>query len=83
MDLSVELTDSQKTILKQVYNFYHFILCLYYLVVLTTLKSFVSQQFREVVKDLQLTNSEDAFLARWLIGKLHGDIICICWVHVS
>ncbi|XP_046633872.1 SEC14-like protein 2 isoform X2 [Daphnia pulicaria] len=42
MDLSVELTDSQKTILKQ---------------------------FREVVKDLQLTNSEDAFLARWLIAR--------------
>ncbi|XP_046460752.1 SEC14-like protein 2 isoform X2 [Daphnia pulex] len=42
MDLNAELSENQKTILKQ---------------------------FREVVKDCQLPNSEDAYLARWLIAR--------------
>jgi hypothetical protein len=54
-----------------------------YLVVLTTLQSFLSQQFREVVKDLQLTNSEDAYLARWLIGKTIGRYYFHLLVNVS
>jgi hypothetical protein len=40
--------------------------------------SFVVKQFREVVKDCQLPNSEDAYLARWVIGTV--SIIRICYM---